>query len=138
MPKSLQVLFRDAHAAVHAEVQTAVTRAGYSELTPGHHTVLRNLGEQGARPHELAVQAGVSRQAITKTVDELVRIGVVRRDPDAADGRGVIVRYTDRGLAGLAVARQQMDVIEERFAARVGAARWAEVRDVLDELFGDV
>lgn len=138
MTKSLQVLLRDAHAAVHEEVQAAVTRAGYSELTPGHHTVLRNLGEDGARPHELAVQAGVSRQAITKTVDELVRKGIVRRDPDTMDGRGVIVRYTDRGLAGLAVAREQMEVLEERFAASVGPARWADVRDVLDELFGDI
>jgi DNA-binding MarR family transcriptional regulator len=136
--KSLQVLFRDAHAAIHAEVQAAVTRAGYSELTAGHHTVLRNLGEYGARPNELAAQAGVTRQAVTKTVDELVRRGVVRRDPDPEDGRGVIVRYTDHGLAGLAVARQHMEALEKDFAARVGPEQWAEVRQTLQALFGDI
>lgn len=138
MPKSLQILLRDAHTAVHAQVQAAVTRAGYSDLNPGHHLVLRNLGENGARPSELAAEAGVTRQAITKVVDDLVRRGVVRRDPDPEDGRGVIVRYTDRGLAGLAVARGHMDAMEAGFADRVGADRWAQVRATLEELFGDV
>ena len=135
--KSLQVLLRDAHAAVHGEVQAAVTRAGYGDINPGHHVVLRNLGENGARPSELAAAAGVTRQAITKVVDDLVRRGVVRRDPDPEDGRGVIVRYTDHGLEGLAAARRHMDLIEARFAAKVGAQRWSEVRTTLEELFGD-
>ena len=137
MTKSLQVLLRDAHTAVYSEVQAEVTRAGYSDLNPGHHIVLRNLGENGARPSELAVEAGVTRQAITKVVDDLVRRGVVRRDPDAEDGRGVIVRYTDRGLEGLGVARRHMDAMEAGFAARVGAERWAQVRTTLEELFGN-
>jgi DNA-binding MarR family transcriptional regulator len=135
--KSLQVLLRDAHAFVDAEVHAAAERAGFSELLPGHHLVLRNLGEDGARPSELAVQAGVTRQAITKVVDDLQRRGVVRRDPDPDDGRGVIVRFTERGLEGLAVARRHMDVLEADFASRIGAKRWVEVRTALETLFVD-
>jgi DNA-binding MarR family transcriptional regulator len=135
--KSLQVLLRDAHAAVIAEVRAAVIRAGYSEINPGHHIVLRNLGENGARPSELAAAAGVTRQAITKVVDDLERRGVVRREPDPDDGRGVIVRYTDRGLEGLAVARRTMEALEGDFADRIGADRWAEVRIALETLFAD-
>jgi DNA-binding MarR family transcriptional regulator len=135
--KSLQILLRDAHAAVDAEVRAAVTRAGYSELNPGHYIVLRNLGENGARPSELAADAGVSRQAITKVVIDLERRGVVRRDPDPADGRGVIVRYTDRGLEGLALARRRMAALEVDFAARIGASLWGDVRAALETLFGD-
>ena len=135
--KSLQILLRDAHTAVDAEVHAAVARAGYSELNPGHHVVLRNLGENGTRPSDLAAEAGISRQAITKVVDDLERRGVVRRDPDPDDGRGVIVRYTDRGLEGLAVARRHMENLEADFAARIGAERWAGVRVALEILFGD-
>lgn len=135
MPRSLQVLLRDAHSAVDAEVAGAATRAGFSELKPGHHIVLRNLGENGARPSEMAAAAGVTRQAITKVVDDLERRGVVRREPDPVDGRGVIVRYTERGLEGLAVARRRMAAMEADFAARLGADRWAEVRTALEILF---
>lgn len=126
---------RDAHSAVDAEVAGAATRAGFSELRPGHHIVLRNLGENGARPSEMAAAAGVTRQAITKVVDDLERRGVVRREPDPVDGRGVIVRYTERGLEGLAVARRRMAAMEAGFAARIGADRWAEVRTALEILF---
>lgn len=135
--KSLQILLRDAHAAVDAEVRAALLAAGYSEINPGHGIVLRNLGENGARPSEMAADAGVTRQAITQVVDDLQRRGVVRREPDPADGRGVIVRYTDRGLEGLAFARRHMEAMEADFAARIGADRWADVRTALETLFTD-
>jgi DNA-binding MarR family transcriptional regulator len=137
MPKSLQVLLRDAHGTVDAEVRIALERSGYGDILPGQLKVLRNLGEDGARPSELAAHANVTRQAVTKVVDELERLGIVRRDPDPADGRGVIVRYTDRGLAGLEIARQRMLELEADYAARIGAARWAEARTILETLFGD-
>jgi DNA-binding MarR family transcriptional regulator len=98
---------------------------------------LRNLGEGGSRPVDLAARAGVTRQAITKLVDELERLDLVRREPDPDDGRGVIVKYTDRGRAGLAIARKRMLALERAYAAQVGADRWAEVRSTLETLFGD-
>jgi hypothetical protein len=49
----------------------------------------------------------------------------------------VIVRYTDRGLAGLDIARQRMLELEADYAARVGAARWTEARAVLETLFDE-
>lgn len=135
MTKSLQILLRDAHAAVNGEIRAALARDGYSEINPGHHIVLRNLGEDGARPSDLAAAAGVTRQAITKVVDDLVRRGVVRREPDPEDGRAVIIHYTDHGLEGLAVARQCMESMEADFAARIGAGRWAAAREALETVF---
>jgi DNA-binding MarR family transcriptional regulator len=98
---------------------------------------LRNIGDDGSRPSDLAAHADVTRQAITKLVDELERLDLVRRDPDPDDGRGVIVRYTDRGRAGVAIARKRMLALERAYAAQVGADRWAEVRSTLETLFGD-
>ena len=137
MPKSLQILFRDARAAIEAAVRAELAQNGFGDVTPAHSALLRNLGEDGARPSELAAHAGVTRQAITKLVDELERLDLVRRDPDPDDGRGVIVRYTDRGRAGVAIARKRMLALERAYAAQVGADRWAEVRSTLEILFGD-
>lgn len=102
-----------------------------------HLTVLRNLGEDGSRPSELAARAGVTRQAVTKVVDELERLRMVRRDPDPDDGRGVIVRYTDRERAGLAIVRRRMRELEAEFPDRVGTARRADTRAVLEALLDD-
>ena len=135
MARSLQILLRDAHHAVDAEVRAALASSGFDEIVPGHYLVLRNLGEHGARPSELAARAAVTRQAITKVVDDLERLRLVRREPDPADGRGVIVRYTERGQEGLRVARNRILALEDEFAARVGAGRWAEARAVLEAVF---
>ena len=136
MPKSIQILLRDARSAIEAAVRADLAHNGFGDVTPAHSALLRNIGEDGARPCELAAHADVTRQAITKLVDELERLDLVRRDPDPDDGRGVIVRYTDRGRAGVAIARQRMLALERDYAARVGAERWAEVRSTLETLFG--
>ena len=137
MAKSLQILFRDARAAIEAAVRADLARNGFGDVAPAHSALLRDVGDDGSRPSELAAHAGVTRQAITKLVDELERLDLVRRDPDPDDGRGVIVRYTDRGRAGVAIARKRMLALERAYAAQVGADRWAEVRSTLETLFGD-
>jgi DNA-binding MarR family transcriptional regulator len=137
MPKSLQVLLRDARSAIEDAVRADFAQNGFGDVTPAQSALLRNLGEDGSRPSELAAHANVTRQAITKLVDELEQLDLVRRDPDPDDGRGVIVRYTDRGRAGLALARKRMLALEGAWAAQVGADRWAEVRSTLETLFGD-
>jgi DNA-binding MarR family transcriptional regulator len=137
MPKSLQILFRDARSAIEAAVRADLAENGFGDVAPAHSALLRNLGEDGSRPSDLAAHAGVTRQAVTKLVDELERLDLVRRDPDPDDGRGVIIRYTERGLAGVAIARKRMLALERAYSARVGADRWAEVRSTLETLFGD-
>ena len=137
MPKSLQILFRDARSAIETAVRADLAQNGFGDVTPAQSALLRNLGEDGSRPSELAAHADVTRQAITKLVDELERLDLVRRDPDPEDGRSVIIRYTDRGLAGVAIARERMLALERGYAAQVGAERWAQVRSTLETLFGD-
>ena len=134
MSKSLGLVLRDAYLAVDRAVQEALAEAGFTDLRPRHHVVLRHIGHEGERPVVIADRAQVSRQAIAKVIDELERAGLVRRDPDPSDGRGVVVRLTDRGLAGLAVGRQAMDAVEARLVAEVGPRRWQAMRDALERL----
>jgi DNA-binding MarR family transcriptional regulator len=137
MPKSLNILLRDGRSAIEVAVRADLAQNGFGDITPTQSALLRNLGDDGSRPRELAAHADVTRQAITKLVDELEQLDLVRRDPDPDDGRGVIVRYTDRGRACLAIARKRMLALERDYAKRVGADRWAEVRSTLETLFGD-
>ena len=134
MGKTIGLVLRDAYLAVDRAVQEALAQEGFSELRPGHHVVLRHIGHDGERPVVIAERAQVSRQAIAKVIDDLERIGIVRRDPDPTDGRGVIVRLTDRGQSGLAVGRQAMQAIEAQFVADLGPRRWQAMRDALERL----
>ncbi|HEY3726880.1 MAG TPA: MarR family transcriptional regulator [Solirubrobacteraceae bacterium] len=137
MPKSINILLRNAHTTIDLAVRAELAQHGFADITPSQFALLRNLGEDGSRPSELAARAGVTRQAITKIVDELERLDLVRRAPDPDDGRGVIVRYTDRGLAGLEMARELALELEREYATRVGGDRWAQLRATLETLFSD-
>jgi DNA-binding MarR family transcriptional regulator len=58
-------------AALHA--------AGWPELTRAHSLVFAQLDTEGTRTAELARRAGISRQAIHQTIQELQRLGLVGR-----------------------------------------------------------
>lgn len=60
--------------------------------------------------------------------DEVLRLAL-EGDPAPA------VRFTAQGLGALAAARDHMTELEHEYATRVGAKRWATVRDTLEELF---
>jgi DNA-binding MarR family transcriptional regulator len=55
-------------------------------LTPMPHTV-----------RGLAARLGVSKPAITRAVDRLTRLGLLRRREDPADGRSVLIQRTVHG-----------------------------------------
>lgn len=134
MSKTIGLVLRDAYLAVDRAVQEALASEEFTELRPGHHVVLRHIGHEGERPVVIAERAQVSRQAVAKVIDDLERVGLVRRDPDPLDGRGVIVSLTERGRAGLAVGRQKMEAIEAELVAELGPRRWQAMREALERL----
>ncbi|MGE4218999.1 MAG: MarR family transcriptional regulator [Alphaproteobacteria bacterium] len=74
---------RDEHADLSAR-QMAVLLTVY--LTPPPHTV-----------RGLAALLGVSKPAITRAIDRLSDLGLVRRKPDETDRRSVLVQRTVKG-----------------------------------------
>jgi DNA-binding MarR family transcriptional regulator len=55
----------------------------------------------------LAAAEGVSAPTMTRLVDGLERDGLVRRGPDPADARGVLVRATPKGSRILTAGRRR-------------------------------
>ena len=50
MSKSIGLLLRDGASAVDAEIKAALAEQDFDEIQPGHHTLLRYLGEDGRDP----------------------------------------------------------------------------------------
>ncbi|MEL7459488.1 MAG: MarR family transcriptional regulator [Pseudomonadota bacterium] len=80
-----------------AHYTSAMVRAGYAHFATSGAAILQFIGPRGARPADLARQLGISRQAVQQLIDTLEIDGVVTRAPDPADGRGKIIRLTDKG-----------------------------------------
>ncbi len=66
------------------------------------------VDESPLRLGALAARMGTTDATASRTVDSLASIGLVRREPDASDGRGVLVLATPEALNLLAERRQRL------------------------------
>lgn len=94
--------------------------AARGQVSAAHIHITRHLPLAGARPGELAVAAGMSKQAMGQLVEQCEAWGLVRREADPLDARSRIVRFTPDGLAWLEAFRQAVGQAEAEFRAEVG------------------
>jgi DNA-binding MarR family transcriptional regulator len=106
-------------------------------LRPGHALLLVPLLAGGRRAAHLAVDLGVSRQAIAQVVAVLEREGYVERVADPGDARAKLICLTGRGRAALRVMRSCGQQLDDEWAAHLGPEKAAELREILLILLSD-
>ncbi len=113
----------------------ALAAAGYPDIQPTHgNNLFRHLGREGSRVTEIAEQAQLTKQYIGNLADYLEERGYVERVPDPRDGRAKLVRLTDKGREVERVAEETLQRLEDELTARLGAAKMAALRELLEEL----
>jgi DNA-binding MarR family transcriptional regulator len=99
--------------------------------------VLGALSTRARRITELAAREGVTQPCITRLVDRLEQRGWVKREPDPADARVVLVTLTDRGHETLDHLRSEYRALmhEEMAALPARDVRTlARAIEILDQL----
>jgi DNA-binding MarR family transcriptional regulator len=94
--------------------------AARSQVSAAHIHITRHLSRQGSRLIELAVRAGMTKQAMGTLVDQCEAWGLVTRGPDPLDARARCVMFTADGLAWLEAFRNAVAQAESEFRASVG------------------
>ncbi|MBA4262907.1 MAG: MarR family transcriptional regulator [Comamonadaceae bacterium] len=94
--------------------------AAREQVGAAHIHITRHLGLNGSRLTELAQSAGMSKQAMGDLVTQCEAWGLVRREPDALDGRARRIVFTATGLLWLEAFRQAVARAEAEFRAQVG------------------
>ncbi|KAB2971954.1 winged helix-turn-helix transcriptional regulator [Streptomyces sp. SS1-1] len=97
-------------------IHDGVVARGFEGLRPAHGFAFARLAPDGATVTELAAHLGVTKQAASQLVDEIVRKGYAERRPHPGDARARLVVLTERGWACTRAA-------EEAAAQAVGV--WA-------------
>lgn len=73
------------------------------------------------RPSEIAELMGMTTGASTKIVQKLEKGGLVSKQPDTEDGRGVIVALTSKGRKAVEGATEALIPVMERSVERLVA-----------------
>jgi DNA-binding MarR family transcriptional regulator len=103
-------------------------------LRQSHFRLLSLVPDAGVSITELGERVGMTKQGCGQFVTQLAESGHLRVVTPAIDRRGRVVRRTRRADRVLAAVRSRNLAIEEEWAERVGADRYAVFRAVLDEL----
>ena len=91
--------------------------AARDQVGAAHIHITRHLAVGGSRLTDLALSAGMSKQAL---VDQCEAWGIVRREPDPYDRRARRVVFTESGLAWLEAFRCAVVQAEDEFRQAVG------------------
>ncbi|MEU0256755.1 MarR family transcriptional regulator [Streptomyces sp. NPDC006184] len=99
-------------------IHDGVAARGFTDLRPAHGFAFARLAPDGATATDLAAHLGVTKQAASQLVDEIVRKGYAQRRPHPEDARARLIVLTERGRACTRAA-------EEAAAEVVG--RWGDL-----------
>ena len=99
--------------------------------------VMTNIVSGIVRPSDIARNLGVSRQAVHSTINQMVKLGIVRLDVDPDDRRHMIVSLTDLGARMRKDAQRSMDALTAQIADRLGQDRFDALLAALEADWGD-
>lgn len=115
------------------EIMAGVRASNYAFITDGQSRLLAHMGGKPMRMTELARRLGISRQAVHKSVNELIRRGILelRDDPNRANAR--LVAYTPRGKELNRGGARIIEDIERRIAEAIGAKGLSDLKALLSK-----
>lgn len=131
---NLAQLLRLPFQALVAELHERLAAAGYADIRPTHTIIFALVGPEGIRLNELAERAQLTKQVINYLVASIEECGYVERVPDPKDGRGKIVRLTERGQEASRTGRAIIQSIEVEWANQLGETGMDELRALLEQL----
>jgi DNA-binding MarR family transcriptional regulator len=112
----------------------ALQDAGFNDWTLAQVRVFQRIDADGSRLTDLADQAQVSKQSAGVLVDQLERLGYVRRVPDLTDGRARLIVIEERGRRAAEVAMATSSEILSEWTAFLGTRNFTLLHQILDQL----
>jgi DNA-binding MarR family transcriptional regulator len=126
----------DAFRSVDRQIDAALEARGAANLSPRHATALVLIDKKGIRLTDLAVRAGITKQAMMQVVNDLEKRGLVTRSADPGDARAKTVSLTAKGQKERTEAGKAVSAAEQKVRRKLGANRYESLRETLADLIG--
>jgi DNA-binding MarR family transcriptional regulator len=103
-------------------------------LRNSHLRLLSSVPPSGTTITELSGHLFMTKQAVGQFVAQLEETGHVEVRPDPEDGRRRIVLTTDLGRRTVLAVNETIAALEDCWAGIVGVERYAQFREVLEQI----
>ena len=115
---------------VNELVIAELTRLGFRHVRESHGYVIQHLIESERSITELARRMEVTQQAASKTVAELVRLGILEESP-AEDRRAKRIRLSQQGWKGVHAARRIRAALNRKLKRVLGGREYERSKHAL-------
>jgi DNA-binding MarR family transcriptional regulator len=119
-------------------LQNVLRESGWKHLNKSQSMMVLYISAGVQRPIEIARKMRLSRQAIRHIEQQLVQLGIITARDDPHDRRSKILVFSARSKRLRNAARQTILNLEALLASRLGVAKVAALRTVLNLDWGDV
>ncbi|MFG2787544.1 MarR family winged helix-turn-helix transcriptional regulator [Streptomyces sp. NPDC048419] len=121
-------------------INEGVVARGFEGVRPAHGFAFTRLAPDGATVTELAAHLGVTKQAASQLVDEIVRKGYAERRSHPDDARARLVVLTERGWACTRAAEEAAAEVVQAWGRLLGEGQVRTLRDQLTRIapFGPI
>jgi DNA-binding MarR family transcriptional regulator len=129
---AVAMLVLGAAAQVVDGIQRGLAERGFPDVRPAHGFAFVRISAGDAAMVDVASYLGVTKQAASQLVEQLVERGYVTREDDPADARSRLLRLTDRGWACTRAAEQAAADIIETWRQQLGDAAIEALHSTLE------
>ena len=123
----LGALLDDLQSAWRASLRAALERRNVPQLGAAAD-LLAQLSLAGISQSLLPERVGTTKQAVQQSLDQLEKLGLVRRDADPVDLRAKYVVLTEAGLHALEARRDAERDVERSWQEALGRKDFARLR----------
>jgi DNA-binding MarR family transcriptional regulator len=128
---NLRQLLLRASRAINEDVTAALRVAGFKELKNSQVFCLAHIDLEGTSVIDLAARSHVSKQAASKLVGELVALGYLTTSRAQADGRSIVVQFTQQGHLLMQRSFELFADLERDYHCRLGAQTYRSLKRAL-------
>lgn len=126
----LLLLFR----AFENDLMAVAANVGFSDITSSDLQTLHFVSLKGSLATEISKMAGITKQAVGKSVTSLEARGYLTRRENLKDARAKVIIFTPRGRMLLKTAVQAINKIEKKYERELGSKNYAILRASLASL----
>ncbi len=102
-----------------------------ANLTPKQCHIIMEIGTKTLRNGDLAISLGVDPSTLTRTLEPLVKHGLLKRDLNPTNRREVLISLTDAGLDTLQFIQSQLHNMFNHILSQIPSDRRQEVENSL-------
>jgi DNA-binding MarR family transcriptional regulator len=124
-------LMRSARGVYAQSMRAHLRDIGVDELPRNGVMILAGIDTSGGPSQDLPRVLGVTKQAVSQTVDALVNRGYLERTPDVDDRRRIALTLTVRGEQIVEAALHGIEAVDRQLEQRVTREQIEAMRSVL-------